>query len=191
MRIREAELGDENPIAVVNERSVHQITAADYKNDIVEAWVTPPEVKTADEGEEPPRWSNEPRRRRGRTGRRSSPGRPAVRSGGASLRLRRNSPHRRWLRRRRATGVPGQASGRRRRARRVRRSRPRRGRRRLSTPMPTRGRGTGLQPGLDRLLTSINAREFYEYHEYETLAERTFDFGGGVEGPAMVMRGEL
>ncbi|AGN02944.1 GCN5-like N-acetyltransferase [Salinarchaeum sp. Harcht-Bsk1] len=47
--------------------------------------------------------------------------------------------------------------------------------------------------GLDSLgfLASVNARGFYERHGYEAISERRFDFGDGVEGPAVEMRREL
>lgn len=41
------------------------------------------------------------------------------------------------------------------------------------------------------LLASVNARGFYAHHGYEAVEERSFDFGSGVEGPAVEMRTDL
>lgn len=47
--------------------------------------------------------------------------------------------------------------------------------------------------GLDSLglLASVNAYGFYERHGYDAVADRTFQFGEDVEGPAVEMHKEL
>lgn len=65
-----------------------------------------------------------------------------------------------------------------------------------------RGVGTALLERLERearerdldtlgLLASVNAVPFYERNGYDRVTETTFEFGDGVEGPAVEMRTEL
>ena len=194
MRIREAESGDEDAISAVHERSVRELAAEHYDDAVVEAWVSPTEddeSSDADSSEERADTDDssvgdgddvdgvQPEDGRLFVAEVPADEGPAARTVVGFGDVRFEPPE--YLEETADGGV---------RAVYVDPDHAGEG---VGTALLRRLEIEARDEGLESLglLASINARGFYEYHGYEPLGERTFDFGDGVEGPAVEMRQEF